>query len=398
MQASHFLTSHQFSCTPHGLDTTRHRFSPPPSTVRFRPPPRRSIAVAVAAPSPPLLKHQKTHSMPSEKIEIFKSLENWATQNVLPLLKPVDQCWQPQSFLPDPSLPFADFTDQVKALRDRTDELPDEYFVVLVGDMITEDALPTYQTMINTLDGVRDETGASLNPWATWTRAWTAEENRHGDLLRTFLYLSGRVDMLMVEKTVQYLIGAGMDPGTENNPYLGFVYTSFQERATFVSHGNTARLAKEGGDPVLARICGTIASDERRHENAYSKIVEKLLEVDPTGAMVAIGDMMRKKITMPAHLMHDGQDPHLFEHFSAVAQRLGVYTADDYADILEFLIVRWRLEKLEGLTGEGRRAQDFVCGLAPRIRKLQERADEKAKKMKPLSARFSWIFNKEVTL
>jgi acyl-[acyl-carrier-protein] desaturase len=81
-----------------------------------------------------------------------------------------------------------------------------------------------------------------------------------------------------------------------------------------------------------------------------------------------------------------------------VAQRLGVYTADDYADILEFLIGRWRLEKLEGLTGEGRRAQDFVCGLAPRIRRLQERADEKAKKMKPLSARFSWIFNKEVAL
>ncbi|MCI33900.1 stearoyl-acyl-carrier desaturase, partial [Trifolium medium] len=64
-----------------------------------------------------------------------------------------------------------------------------------------------------------------------------------------------------------------LDPGTENNPYLGFVYTSFQERATFVSHGNTARLAKEGGDPVLARICGTIAADEKRHENAYSKIV-----------------------------------------------------------------------------------------------------------------------------
>ena len=35
---------------------------------------------------------------------------------------------------------------------------------------------------------------------------------------------------------------------------MGFVYTSFQERATFVSHGNTARLAKEGGDPVLARL------------------------------------------------------------------------------------------------------------------------------------------------
>ncbi|CAH2035529.1 unnamed protein product [Thlaspi arvense] len=136
--------------------------------------------------------------------------------------------------------------------------------------MITEDALPTYQTMINTLDGVRDETGVSESAWAKWTRAWTAEENRHGDLLRTYLYLSGRVDMLIVERTIQHLISSGMDPGTENNPYLGFVYTSFQERATFVSHGNTARLAKDAGDPVLARICGTIAADEKPHENMYT--------------------------------------------------------------------------------------------------------------------------------
>ncbi|GJU76318.1 stearoyl-acyl carrier protein desaturase [Tanacetum coccineum] len=51
-------------------------------------------------------------------------------------------------------------------LRARANELPDEYFVVLAGDMITEEALPTYQTMLNTLDGVRDETSASLTPWA----------------------------------------------------------------------------------------------------------------------------------------------------------------------------------------------------------------------------------------
>lgn len=80
----------------------------------------------------------------------------------------------------------------------------------LVGNMLTEDALPTYQTVINTFDGVRDETGSSPRPWAIWTRAWTAEKNRHGDLLRTYLYLSGRVDMLMVEKTLQYSIRAGV--------------------------------------------------------------------------------------------------------------------------------------------------------------------------------------------
>ena len=42
------------------------------------------------------------------------------------------------------------------------------------------------------------------------------------------------MNMKAVEVTIQNLIGSGMDPRTENNPYLGFIYTSFQERATKV--------------------------------------------------------------------------------------------------------------------------------------------------------------------
>lgn len=189
------------------------------------------------------------------------------------------------------------------------------------------------------------------------------------------------------------------DPGTENNPYLGFVYTSFQERATFISHGNTARLAKTRGDGTLAQICGTIAADEKRHELAYGSIVSKLLELDPNGAILAIEDMMRKKITMPGHLMHDGRDPHLFNHFSAVAQRLGVYTAKDYAGIVEFLVDKWGLEKMEELDSDGRRAQDYVCGLGRRIRKLQERAEDKAAKYTDTrKIKLSWIFDRELQL
>ncbi|XP_059655231.1 stearoyl-[acyl-carrier-protein] 9-desaturase, chloroplastic [Cornus florida] len=345
--------------------------------------------------SPPREVHvQVTHSMPPQKIEIFKSLEGWAEQNILVHLKPVEKCWQPQEFLPDPA--SDGFHDQVKELRERAKEIPDDYFVVLVGDMITEEALPTYQTMLNTLDGVRDETGASPTSWAVWTRAWTAEENRHGDLLNKYLYLSGRVDMRQIEKTIQYLIGSGMDPRTENNPYLGFIYTSFQERATFISHGNTARHAKDHGDPQLAKICGTIASDEKRHETAYIKIVEKLFEIDPDGTVLAFADMMRKKISMPAHLMYDGRDDNLFEHFSAVAQRLEVYTARDYADILEFLVTKWKVEELTGLSADGRKAQDYVCGLPPRIRRLEERAQGRAKEGPTI--KFSWIYDREVKL
>ncbi|KAE8682212.1 desaturase 6 [Hibiscus syriacus] len=285
MQVSHCLPT---KCLP--WKSRVHRLPPTTLTARFS-----SISAAVTA-SPP--RHQKTCSMHPREARSVQINGKWATTNVLPLLKPVKDCWQPQTFLPDPSLPSEEFNDEVKPPREHTAELPNEYFVVLVGDMITEVASPTYQTMINTLDGVRDETGASCSPV---------------------------LDMFMMEMTVQYLIGAGM-------------------RATFLSQGNTARLAKEGGDPVLARICGTIAADEKRHKLAYSWIVGKLLEIDPTGAMLAVSDMMNKRITMPAHLIFDGEDPRLFDHFSAVAQRIGVYTAEDYADIVEALNERgdWR--------------------------------------------------------
>ncbi|KAI3907104.1 hypothetical protein MKW92_005349 [Papaver armeniacum] len=339
---------------------------------------------------------QLTHSMPPEKLEIFKSLETWADKNILAYLKPVEKCWQPHDFLPDPK--SDGFYDEISELRERCKEIPDEYLVVLVGDMITEEALPTYQTILTTLDGVKDETGVSSSPWAAWTRAWSGEENRHGDLLNKYLYLSGRVDMKQIEKTIQYLIGNGMNPQMENSPYLGFIYTAFQERATFISHGNTARLAKAHGDIKLAQICGTIAADEKRHEIAYTKIIQKLFEIDPDETVLAFADMMKKKITMPAHLMFDGQDDNLFENYSDVAQRLGVYTAKDYAEILELLVSKWKVEKLTNLSAEGRKAQDYVCNLAKRIRRLDERSQILRHGKNAQTHRFSWVFNKEVQL
>ena len=47
---------------------------------------------------------------------------------------------------------------------------------------------------------------------------------------------------------------------------------------------------------------------------------------------------MTDQITMPAVMMTDGRDPKLFEHFSVTAQKIGVYTAVDYANILEHLV------------------------------------------------------------
>ncbi|MED6123280.1 hypothetical protein PIB30_047615 [Stylosanthes scabra] len=215
-----------------------------------------------STPKPP----KTTQSMPPEKMEVFKSLEGWASECVLPLVKPAEKSWQPHDLLPDSSLPVDDFNDQVRALRDRTAKLPDDYLVVLVGDMITEDALPTYQTWINQLDGgVADKTGSSTSPWAVWSRAWTAEENRHGDLLKTYLYLSGRVDMLMIEKTIHNLIAAGMtfplsyplDPTPQPAPspslllHLHFTYSPAYPPHVHHHHHHSASVVHHHRTPSL---------------------------------------------------------------------------------------------------------------------------------------------------
>ncbi|GMH18216.1 hypothetical protein Nepgr_020057 [Nepenthes gracilis] len=318
---------------------------------------------------------------------------------MITLLKPVEEAWQPYDFLPDPT--SDGFYEQVKELRERVQELPDEYFVVLVGDLITEEALPTYETILNNAEGVRDITTSSTKPWARWSRGWTAKENKHGDLLNRYLYLSGKVDMRSVEKTIHYLIRSGVDFKGKNDAYRGIVYASFQERATHISHANTAWLAKQHGDTKLAQICGTIAADEKRHEVAYVMMMSKLFEVDPNYSILSFADMMRMRISMPGELMYDGHDENLFAHFSAVAQRLGVYTAKDYADIVEHLVDKWKVEKLTGLSSEAAEAQDFLCQLAPKIRKLDERAQSKGRHRRsnvPVLFPFKWIFSREVKL
>lgn len=193
------------------------------------------------------------------------------------MLETGDSAWQPQDYLPD--LSQDNWYEEVKELREMGDQISDELLVVLIGDMVTEEALPTYQTLLNTFEGCDDPTGTTDSAWAKWSRGWTSEENRHGDLLNKYLYLGGRCDMRQIESTIQHLITSGFNPKANKDPYRGFVYTSFQERATKVSHGNVGKLAREKGDKNLGKICAMIAGDEGRHEKAYQTFVTEILKV-----------------------------------------------------------------------------------------------------------------------
>jgi acyl-[acyl-carrier-protein] desaturase len=320
---------------------------------------------------------------PPTQREVLTGLESFVGEN-LTLLTPVADAWQPSDYLPDPRA--EDWHQQLLDFRAPAKQLSDEVLVVLVGDMVTEEALPSYSVSLNQI--AEDYTGTSEEPWAVWLRGWTAEENRHGDLLNAFLRLTGRVDMRSVEVTVHHLLNNGFDPRADRNLYAGLVYTAFQERATKISHNNVGRMAAAEGNEKLKEICSRIAGDEARHEAFYTRMMGAVMEQDPAGGVITAGDMLRRVIAMPGRLMYDGKDPDLFDHFSVVAQRLGVYTVNDYASIVRHLVATWKIASLS-LSGKAARAQDFLCKHAEKVESMAEAVA--AKIMKEPRTRFSWI-------
>ncbi|NVJ86900.1 MAG: acyl-ACP desaturase [Algoriphagus sp.] len=308
-----------------------------------------------------------------KNMEVISQLDDIVGEAVDTILVDPDDCWQPSDFLPDFQNP--EVFEEVKLLQKRAEGIPDTVLTSLIGNMITEEALPSYQTYFNLLEGINDERSL-LNPsgWVRWSKSWTAEENRHGDLLNKYLYLTGRVDMNAVERTIHRLITNGFDPKSESDPYQAMIYTSFQERATKISHVNTGKLADKAGDHVLSKICKTIAGDEARHEKAYKTFMSKIFEIDPSGAILAFEKMMRKQIVMPAVLMGEGSsNPSLFEQFSAITQKVGIYTGWDYARIIQHLVDHWKIEALTGLNDVAAKAQDYLSNLADRYMRLADR-------------------------
>lgn len=309
-------------------------------------------------------------SLHNIRLEVMQLLERKIDSFMDEFLIPVEKIWQPTDLLPDSN--NENFLEEVKELREISKDLPYDFWVTLVGDTITEEALPTYESWLMDVEGIDN---VERNGWSKWVRHWTGEENRHGDVLNKYLYLSGRVNMREIEQTTQHLIADGFDIGTGRDPYKNFVYTSFQELATFVSHNRVALIAKKYGEKKLFKMCNLIAGDEMRHHLAYSEFVNQIFKVDPSEMMLAFQYMMKQKITMPALFLRESGDKigTAFEAFSDSAQRIGVYTAADYVDILQKLNEKWDIGNINGLTAEAEKARDYLMKLPERMRKISER-------------------------
>ena len=90
------------------------------------------------------------------------------------------------------------------------------------------------------------------------------------------------------------------------------------------------------------------------------------LETPLEKLVLAFEEMIKTGIVMP--LSAAGKDT--FQFFSKVPEGLGMYAYSDYIEILEHLLKRWKIDKIEGLSEEAQKARDYLCKLPDRYRKF----------------------------
>lgn len=152
----------------------------------------------------------------------------------------------------------------------------------LILNLLTEDNLPSYHTEIAISMG-RD--GA----WGNWVERWTAEENRHGIVMRDYLMATRGVNPYELEDLRMAHMSQGYQTPYDNDMLHTVAYVSFQELATRISHRNTGKISD---DPICENMLQRIALDENLHMIFYRNLLGKAIDLAPNEAMRAITDVV----------------------------------------------------------------------------------------------------------
>jgi acyl-[acyl-carrier-protein] desaturase len=289
-----------------------------------------------------------------EKYEVLRDLEG-PVRELIARHESKRELWFPSDFLPADQ--GTDNERQIAELRERTKGISDCARVALTVNILTEEGLPHFHRLIahNLGDGAH---------WKEWNGLWTAEEDRHGNILRDYVRDSRLLNFSVLEKLQFDYVRAGFHPAWNGDPYKVFVYTSAQEKATFISHLNTGKLV-EGQEPLLYAITQKIAQDESRHYAFYLNVFREIIARDPNAALECASAVM-PSIDMPGISMAN------FNEYSDVIRRSGIYGPRDYQKIVEQLISSWNIGVLTQLNEVGRKAQEKIMSIPARLQKVAE--------------------------
>jgi acyl-[acyl-carrier-protein] desaturase len=311
----------------------------------------------------------------AEKTEVLSYLEGNVKEWIKDHIEK-RKLWFSSDFLPADEKMNDDQETNNKILRDRSRGVKDEVRVAVALNLLTEEGLPHFHRLIAQHLGDRSF-------WAKWNNLWTAEEDRHGAVIRDYVRDSRLFSFREVELMQFHYIESGFNPDWDKDPYKVFVYTTLQERATQVSHKNTGKLAGQE-EPLLNGILSNIAADEAKHYTFYRNVFKEVLNLDPNRAMLSAADIM-PAIDMPGISMPN------FRDMADVVRRIGIYGPRDYKKIVEEAIRFWEIEFITGLNDLAQKAQEKILSIPKRLEKVAEYI-EKRTESKTFS--FDFIYNR----
>lgn len=309
----------------------------------------------------------------SSKFEVLSDMED-IVADLMQKHEEKRELWFPSDFLP------ADETTNeelyLKQVRERAKGIPLSGRVALALNLITEEGLPHFHRLIAVHLG-------NDSFWKNWNFLWTAEEDRHGNVIRDYCRDSRIMNFTAVEKAQFQYVRSGFEPDWDKDPYRVFVYTSAQERATQISHDGTGRVCG-AYEPTLQKILHSIAMDEARHYTFYRSVFSEVLKRDPDEALASAATIL-PSIDMPGHSLRN------FNEYADVVRRSGIYGPRDYISVVEALIKAWGLDTLCNLKEQGKKAQEKILAIPERLKKVAEYIESRNKSK---TFQLEFVFNK----
>ena len=311
------------------------------------------------------------------KVEVLRDLEAKVAE-LIAAHEAKRPLWFPADLLD--AKPGEDQEAHRKGLEARAQTMPDSIRAALALNLLTEEGLPHFHRLLAVYLG-------DASHWTNWNNLWTAEEDRHGTVLTDYCKSTRILDRRTLEVMQFAYLKAGFQPAWDKDPYRVFAYTTVQERATQVSHGNTGKLCGEY-DPVLGEALANVASEEARHFAFYRTMVTEILARDPDEMMVSLS-LVLPGIDMPGHTVPG------FVQLADVIRRSGIYGPRDYLKIVQEQLKHWRIEAIEGLGEMGRVAQEKLMAIPARLERVAQ-IMETRRTTKTFS--FEVVFNREFAM
>ncbi len=309
------------------------------------------------------------------QLELLQELAPVAEDNVNRHLKHARD-WNPHDYVPwDEGQNFAALggTDY----DPEQSQLDEVAKASMITNLLTEDNLPSYHRVIA-------DNFSMDSAWGHWVGRWTAEENRHGIVMRDYLVVTRGVDPVALEEARMIHMTNGYDPvlvaadRMEDlvNEYgdideVGLLhsvaYVTFQELATRVSHRNTGKACN---DPIADRMLQRIAADENLHMIFYRNICGAGMDLSPDQTLRAVTDIVTN-FQMPGMGMPN------FRRHGVLMAKHGIYDLrQHYEEVVMPVLRKWNVFERTDFGPEGEKTREELAAFLEQLDKDATRFEE----------------------